>query len=174
MERKEQGIVFRSHFVNAPEAGSVDCSSKFVHTKIRVEPFTKDPVTGEVLNDTNHVIYIRGEDKNVYDEIQSYADEGDIQVMLKRIAAQGIDPLNSGLPVRGVYADISGIPKEPIDQRNFVKKELSKDKFGDITNEDLSQALDQNKLQQFLDSYLNKKFEELNKVNTTSEEEKGE
>lgn len=57
--------------------------------------------------------------KNIYDEIQSYADECDIKLIVARAAAGDTEALNQR---QGMYADITDTPKTLAEAQNMIIK----------------------------------------------------
>ena len=96
------------------------CDSHFDEQYIEIPPLAVDEVTGEVLNKTLVPILKRVEDKNFYEEIQSYKDDCDIYSILAKFEKTGdISLLHQGIKEFGDYYDI---PDNINDFENLVKK----------------------------------------------------
>lgn len=94
-----------------------DLSRRTEKTFVNVPPYTLNPNPlgddDRFLNKSDTFILIPGEDKDIQDEIQSFASDCDIYNILRRASA-GLDVTNS-FTGHGVYGDFSAIPTNPLD-----------------------------------------------------------
>lgn len=94
-----------------------DLSRRTEKTFINVPPYTLNPNAlsdeDRFLNKSDTFILIPGEDKDIQEEIQSFASDCDIYNILRR-ASSGLDVSNS-FTGKGIYGDFSAIPTNPLD-----------------------------------------------------------
>ena len=94
-----------------------DLSRRTEKTFINVPPYTLNPdALGDddrFLNKSDTFILVPGPDKDIQDDIQSFASDCDIYNILRR-AASGLDVSNS-FTGQGIYGDFSAIPTNPLD-----------------------------------------------------------
>lgn len=71
------------------------------------------------LDERGHKVLIQTGEKDIYEEIQSYYEDTKIENIIARCAAGDRDILNQR---QGVYADITGAPKDLFEAQNTILK----------------------------------------------------
>lgn len=90
-----------------------------------IAPFSVDPKTGEVLNDTNLPKRVVVGEVDIYDEIQSYKESCDLRCILKQLALSGQSLPVEPVAVSDVVEDLRELPQtlnEVKQSHDFLKK----------------------------------------------------
>lgn len=94
--------------------------TKYIKRKRKMVSHVGEPIKKEFVGryDYNgNVELVENGIRNVYDEIQSYADECSMDSILRRFAAGDVSVLSKS---QGVYVDASQLPEHFVDMCNLV------------------------------------------------------
>lgn len=114
---------------NVPCLGSPEFEGQLIENKPypiykRIEPFTVDVETGEVLNPTKFYKLVKVGEKDLQEEIQSFKDDCDLYKILEKVAMStnvitgNENELNSK---KGFYGDLSDVPSGINDLNQYFK-----------------------------------------------------
>lgn len=131
-----------------------DYHQEFVEQYVELPPLAVDDETGEILNKSAVPILKRVEDKNLYEEIQSYKDDVDIYNLLKQYVATGDESILNQRVVS--FMDVAEIPDNINELHGYFEakskllKDFSPEDQATILNGENVDALIDRKVKQLL------------------------
>lgn len=90
---------------------------QYEQSYIEIPPFTKND-KGEWLNDSSQSIWVKGDKINIFELIQSHRDSVDLSKLIDMVNKTG--DISYLKRKQGFYADISQIPTNQNDFKNYV------------------------------------------------------
>ena len=141
------------------EKTGVDCSDPMRKQFVEIQPFSVDPDTGEILNQTNQVALKEVAPINQDEVIQSYFESTDLKTVLSRIRS-GSGEAVPAYDGTGSYIDLANMPKNIMEMDRYLKEKKSQavnvqDK---ASSSQPSPVVSDDELDKRIKTYLDRKF----------------
>lgn len=137
----------------------VDCSDPMRKQFVEIQPFSVDPDTGEILNQTNQVTLKEVAPINQDEAIQSYFESTDLKTVLNRIRS-GSGEAVPAYDGTGSYVDLANMPKNIMELDRYLKEK--KTQAVNVQNKESSVSqvspVSDDELDKRIKSYLDRKF----------------